>query len=299
MCIFWGTTYLGFKIALETIGPMAIVCIRNTMSGVLILSFARWRGLQLPQGRDLWLTAGYGILTIGIGNGTLAVAELWTPSGLASLFITTSPFLYAVVDALLPGGERMHGPTILGLLVGFAGVLYLVAPSAIATLSDGSFASGGGIVLGFVLLQFSGTCWALGSLLQRNRRLTTNPFVIAGTQQLATGIAFAIPALFEPQPAAWSSSALWAIVYLALFGGILGYGSYMTALSRLPIAIVSIYTYVNPVVAVFLGWLVYSEPFGANETAAMVVIFLGVWLVRRASASAQKLRAQRAASSGE
>lgn len=273
-------------------GPAAIVCIRNLISGVLLLGFARVRGLALPRGRDLWLTAGFGILTIGIGNGTLAVAELWTPSGLASLFITTSPFWYAGMDALLPGGERLHGPTILGLLVGFAGVLFLVAPSAIATVRNGSLDSGGGVVLGFLLLQFSGACWALGSLLQRNRRLTTHPFVIAGTQQMATGLAFAIPALLEPQPAAVSANAIWAILYLAIFGGIVGYGCYMVALSSLPLAIVSVYTYVNPVVAVFLGWLVYREPFGTAEMFAMAVIFLGVWLVRRASAAAQKLRTQ-------
>lgn len=299
VCFFWGTTYLGFKIALETMGPAAIVCIRNLLSGVLLLGYARARGLPLPQGRELWLTAGFGILTIGIGNGSLAVAELWTPTGLASLFITTAPFLYAAVDAMLPGGERLHGPTILGLLVGFGGVLYLVAPSAIAAVREGSFDSGGGIVLGFLLLQFSGICWALGSLLQRNRRLTTHPFVIAGTQQFATGIAFALPALLEPQPAAWDQNALWAVLYLSIFGGIVGYGCYMMALSRLPLAIVSIYTYVNPVVAVTLGWLFYREPFGVNEAMAMAVIFLGVWLVRRASASAQKLRAESAAGDGQ
>jgi drug/metabolite transporter (DMT)-like permease len=260
--------------------------------------YARWRGLPLPRGRDLWLTAGFGILTIGIGNGTLAVAELWTPTGLASLFITTSPFWYAGMDALLPGGERLHGPTIVGLLVGFAGVLYLVAPSAIATVQEGSLDSGGGIVLGFLLLQFSGACWALGSLMQRNRRLTTHPFVIAGVQQMATGIVFAGPAMLEPQPAAWNAQAMWAVLYLGLFGGIVGYGCYMMALSRLPLAIVSIYTYVNPVVAVFLGWLVYREPFGWGEASAMAVIFLGVWMVRRATTSVQKLRSQRAAESG-
>ncbi len=272
-------------------GPATIVCIRNFLSGVLLVSWAKWRGLTFPRGRDLWFTALYGILTIGIGNGTLAVAELWTPTGLASLFITTGPFLYAGMDALLPGGERLHGPTILGLVVGFLGVLGLVAPAAWDLITGGKFESGGGIVLGFLVLQFSGACWALGSLLQRNRKVRVHPFVIAGVQQMATGFAFTLPAIFEPQQAHWNTTGLGAVVYLAIFGGIVGYGSYMTALERLPLAIVSIYTYVNPVVAVFLGWVAYREPFGLREAAAMVVIFLGVWMVRRASVAAEKLRA--------
>jgi drug/metabolite transporter (DMT)-like permease len=289
VCFFWGTTYLGFRIALDFLGPATIVCVRNFLSGALILAWARWKGHALPRGRDLWFTSLFGILTIGIGNGALAVAELWTPTGLASLFITTGPFLYAGLDAILPGGERLHGPTVIGLIVGFLGVLGLVAPSAWALLSGGEFQSGGGIVLGFLLLQFSGTCWTLGSLLQRNRRLPLHPFVIAGVQQMATGFAFIVPAIVEPKDAVWNATGISAVIYLAIFGGIVGYGCYMMALNSLPLAIVSIYTYVNPVVAVFLGWLVYHEPFGLSEAAAMAVIFLGVWLVRRATA-APKLR---------
>jgi drug/metabolite transporter (DMT)-like permease len=257
----------------------------------LLVAWAWWQRKEFPRGRDLWFTGLYGILTIGIGNGTLAVAELWTPTGLASLFITTGPFLYAGMDALIPGGEKLHGPTIVGLLVGFLGVLGLVAPSAWSLFTGGGLDSGGGIVLGFVVLQFSGASWALGSLLQRNRKVRVHPFVLAGVQQVATGLAFILPAMLEPQDAVWNTRGLGAVVYLAIFGGIVGYGSYMKALSTLPLAIVSIYTYVNPVVAVFLGWLVYREPFGLREAAAMVVIFLGVWLVRRASVAAEKLRA--------
>jgi drug/metabolite transporter (DMT)-like permease len=231
-------------------------------------------------------------------RAVLAVAELWTPTGLASLFITTGPFLYAGLDAVMPGGERLHGPTILGLLVGFLGVLGLVAPAAWDLFTGGEFESGGGIVLGFLVLQLSGASWALGSLLQRNRKVGAHPFVIAGVQQMFTGFAFIAPALLEPQDAHWTARGMGAVVYLAIFGGIVGYGCYMTALSRLPLAIVSIYTYVNPVVAVFLGWLAYREPFGVREAAAMLVIFLGVWLVRRASVAAQKLRADGSAQSG-
>ena len=213
--------------------------------------------------------------------------------------MTTSPFWFVGIDALLPGGEKLHAPTIRGLLVGFAGVFLLVAPAAWTALTEHTFASGGAVVLGFVILQVSGASWALGSLLQRNRRSRAHPFVIGGVQQLSTGLALLVPSIFQLPSAHWTVRGMGAIVYLAIFGGIVGYGCYALALSRLPPATVSIYTYINPVVAVFLGWWVYRERFGLREAGAMAVIFAGVAMVRRAaSVPVQNLRADRAAESG-
>jgi drug/metabolite transporter (DMT)-like permease len=235
-------------------------------------------------------------MVIGVGNGTLAVAEQWIPTGLASLFVTTSPFWFVGIDALLPGGERLHAPTIRGLLVGFGGVLLLVAPAAWTAITQHTFASGGAVVLAFFILQLSGASWALGSLLQRNRQSRTHPFVLGGVQQLSTGLVLLLPGAFQIPSAHWTARGMGAIVYLAIFGGIVGYSCYALALSRLPLAIVSIYTYINPVVAVFLGWWVYRERFGLREAAAMAVIFAGVAMVRRAtSIPVQKLRPDGAA----
>jgi drug/metabolite transporter (DMT)-like permease len=296
VCFFWGTTYLGIRIALESFSPALLVCLRNLISGAITLSVAAMIGAHLPRGRDLWMTALYGLMVIGMGNGTLAVAEQWIPSGLASLFVTTSPFWFVGIDALLPGGEKLHGPTIRGLLLGFAGVVLLVAPDAWAAITQHTFASGGAVVLAFFLLQLSGASWALGSLLQRNRRSRAHPFVLGGVQQLSTGLALLAPGVIQLPSAHWTARGVAAIVYLAIFGGIVGYSCYALALSRLPPATVSTYTYVNPVVAVFLGWWVYREPFGPREAGAMAVIFAGVAMVRRAaSMPVQKLRPDGAA----
>jgi drug/metabolite transporter (DMT)-like permease len=299
VCFFWGTTYLGIRIALDSFSPAVLVCLRNLISGTITLTVAAMMGAHVPRGRDLWITAGYGLMIIGVGNGTLAVAEQWIPTGLASLFITTSPFWFVGIDAILPGGEKLHGPTIRGLLIGFAGVLMLVAPAAWAAVTQHTFASGGAVVLAFFILQLSAASWALGSLLQRNRRSRAHPFVIGGVQQLSTGLALVVPGMFQLPSAHWTARGMTAVVYLAIFGGIVGYSCYALALSRLPPATVSIYTYINPVVAVFLGWWVYREPFGLREAGAMAVIFAGVAMVRRASSvPVQKLRADRAAQSG-
>lgn len=298
MCFFWGTTYLGIRIALDSFPPALLVCLRNLISGAITLSVAAMIGAHLPRGRDLWITAGYGLMVIGVGNGTLAIVEQWIPTGLSSLFVTTAPFWFVGIDALLAGGEKLHGPTIRGLLLGFVGVFLLVAPDAWAALTQHSFSSGGSAVLAFLLLQVSGASWALGSLLQRNRQMRAHPFVIGGVQQLSTGLTLLAPSVFQLPSAHWTARGMGAIVYLAIFGGIVGYSCYALAISRLPLAIASIYTYINPVVAVFLGWWVYRERFGLREAGAMAVIFAGVTMVRRAaSVPAQNLRANRAAES--
>ena len=300
MCIFWGTTYLGIRIALDSFPPALLVCLRNLISGAITLSVAAMIGAHLPRGRDLWLTALYGLMIIGVGNGTLAVAEQWIPTGLASLFVTTSPFWFVGIDSLLPGGEKLHAPTIRGLLVGFAGVALLVTPAGWTAITQHTFRAGGAVVLAFLILQISGASWALGSLLQRNRRLRAHPFVLGGVQQLSTGLALLGPGVLQLPSAHWTARGMAAILYLAIFGGIVGYSCYALVISRLPLAIASIYTYINPVVAVFLGWWVYREPFGLREAGAMAVIFAGVAMVRRAtSVPVQKLRADGAAQSGQ
>jgi len=291
VCFFWGTTYLGIRVALESFSPAVLVCLRNLISGALTLSVAAMMGATFPRGRDLWMTALYGLMIIGMGNGTLAVAEQWIPSGLASLFVTTSPFWFVAIDSLLPGGERLHAPTIRGLLLGFCGVLILIAPAAWAAVTQHSFASGGAIVLAFLLLQVSGATWALGSLLQRNRRSRAHPFVIGGVQQLSTGLTLLVPGIFALPSAHWTTRGMTAVVYLAIFGGIVGYSCYALALSKLPAAVVATYTYINPVVAVFLGWWMYREKFGLREAGAMAIIFGGVAMVRRASMAVKKLSA--------
>ncbi len=125
------------------------------------------------------------------------------------------------------GGKKLHAPTIRGLLLGFVGVFLLIAPDAWTALTAAHPRSGGAVVLAFVLLQLSGASWALGSLLQRNRRLRAHPFVIGGVQQLSTGAGSCwCRAFFELPSAHWSVRGMGAIVYLAIFGGIVGYSCY-------------------------------------------------------------------------
>jgi drug/metabolite transporter (DMT)-like permease len=278
VCFFWGTTYLGIRIALESMQPQVLMALRYTISGSILLLFAYFSGAHLPSGRELWYTALYGVMIIATGTGSVVFAEQWVPSGLASVFITLSPFWMIGIDALIPGGERLHGPTIFAMLVGLGGTTLLVAPEII---SEGF---GGPLLRGFLLIELGCGGWCLGSILQRRHQTKAHPVVSGAVQQLATGLAFAVPAfLARPHPSAWSARSVGAVAYLVMFGSIVGYSAYSFVLDRLPVSVVSIYNYINPVIAVFLGWLFFRERFGIQEVIAMLIIFVGVGLVKRYS----------------
>jgi drug/metabolite transporter (DMT)-like permease len=278
VCFFWGTTYLGIRIALESMAPAVLMAVRYTISGFILLLVAYFSKAHLPTGRELWYTALYGVIIIGTGTGCLVFAEQWVPSGLAAVFVTVSPFWMIGIEALIPGGDRLHGPTIVAMLVGLVGTILLVAPEA---MQEGF---GGPLLRGFLLLQLGCAGWSLGSILQRRHQTKAHPVVSGAVQQLATGLAFAVPAFFaKPHPSTWSMRSIGAIVYLVLFGSIVGYSAYIFVLDRLPISVVSLYNYINPIIAVFLGWIFFREHFGLQEVIAMLIIFAGVALVKRYS----------------
>jgi drug/metabolite transporter (DMT)-like permease len=281
VCFFWGTTYLGIRMSLESFPPLLLICARFVISGSLMLAAIALRGGKLPRGRELRAACLSGVLVLGIGNGALVFAEQWVPSGLACLIITISPFWMVGAEALLPGGEPLHLPTILGMLVGLGGAALLFAPD----MHTHTFHAG--LLNGFLVLQLGMAGWAFGSIYQRRQVTGSHPIVIGAVQQLAAGLSFLpLTLLFHEHAVVWSWHGVAALLYLVVFGSIVGYSAYIFALDRLPVAIVSIYPYVNSVVAVTLGWLFYREAFGMREAAAMAVIFAGVALVKRYSKTA-------------
>ena len=279
MCFFWGTTYLAIRISLETFPPLALVAARYTMSGSLLLLYARARGFYLPRGREFWAACFSGFLILGIGNGALVFAEVVIPSGIAGLIITLSPFWMVGAEALLPGGEPLHLPTIGGMLVGLLGTALLFTPG------PGQGAVNRDLLNGFLILQVGMAGWSFGSIYQLRRAGKAHPVIAGGVQQMAAGLILAPLALAIPEhPVHWTSRGVLALLYLVFFGSLVGYSAYVYALKRLPVAIVSVYTYVNAVVAVALGWLFYRERFGLREAVAMLIIFAGVAAVKRFSA---------------
>src|SRR5689334_22459239 len=262
--------------ALESFPPMLLVCVRYIISGSLLLGFARLRGLYLPRGRELAWACFSGVLTLAIGNGALVASETLIPSGIAGLIVTISPFWMVGVEALLPGGERLHAPTIGGMLVGLAGAALLFTPDPQAHSVDHK------LVLGFLLLQFGMAGWSFGSIIQRRHAGKAHSIVAGGAQQLACGLAMIpVTAISGDWNIHWSFRGAAALSYLVIFGSLVGYSAYVYAMDTLPVSIVSLYPYVNVVVAVSLGWLFYREPFGTRELISMLIIFAGVALVKR------------------
>jgi drug/metabolite transporter (DMT)-like permease len=285
VCFFWGTVYLAIRIALESFPPTLLMGVRFLSAGVVILLVAAAVRARMPSRREFAFTSLYGVITLGLGIGTLFFAIQWIPSGLAAMLTTTSPFWMVGVEALLPGGDRPSLPTVGGMLIGLAGTLLLVVPDAIKQ------GLGGSVVLSFFVLQLGCAGFALGSVLERRHDTTTHPIINGAVQELATGAVFLIPALFLNQPVKWDFKGLAAILYLILIGGVAGYSAFLYSMKHLPVSLVSVYTYVNPVVAVIVGSLIYKESFRALDMVAMLVIFAGVGVVKRYSG---RLRAEAA-----
>jgi len=275
VCFFWGTTYLGIRMSLEAFPPLMLVSARYVISGAIMLAFAMARGIYVPRGRELAAACFSGFFTLGVGNGALVFSELLIPSGMASLIITTQPFWMVGFEALLPGGERLHAPTIGGMAIGLVGASFLFRPDVGVDRN---------VLHGFLLLEVGLAGWSFGSIYQRRQAGKAHPVIAGAVQQLAAGLILAPFALaIHEHPVQWSARGVGALIYLVCFGSIVGYSAYVYAMDRLPVAVVSVYPYVNAVVAVTLGWLFYREPFGRREALAMVVIFAGVAIVKRYS----------------
>jgi len=280
VCVLWGTTYLAIRIALETIPPALLGGLRYTAAGILLAVILACRGERVPapsQWRGLALVA---LLTICIGNGGVIWAEQWVPSGIAAVTVATVPFWMIGVEALTPGGDRLSTWLLLGLLVGFGGILLLVWPDVIA-----GGAAGRQFLLGIAALQAACVGWALGSALSRRQareERKENVLAAAAVQMTFGGIFMLVAGTLRGE---WSSLAftqrtLAAEIYLTLVGSIVGYSAYIYALKYLPTATVSLYAYANPIIAMVLGAMLLGEPFGPRVMVASGMVLTGSALVQ-------------------
>jgi drug/metabolite transporter (DMT)-like permease len=277
VCVIWGTTYLAIKVALETIPPFLMGGIRYVIAGSLLGGVLVARGEKLPPPSEWGSLALLGFLMISLGNGGVNWAEQYLASGITAVVIATSPFWMVAVDALLPGGDRLNGRQLFGLLVGFAGIVILVWPDITLEGADGRL-----VLYGIVALQIACAGWAIASSYTKRHAVTRNVLAVAAMQMLFGG-AFMI--LAGTLAGEWSSLSFnirttSALVYLVVAGSLIAFAAYSYALRHLPIATVSLYTYVNPVIAVALGTLLLGEPFRLSMVAAAVIIVIGIAIVR-------------------
>ncbi len=278
VCIVWGTTYLAIRIAIETLPTFLFTSTRFLLGGAILLIFSLSRGERLPSRRSDYLNlALIGFLLIGVGNVAVVWAEHYVTSGFAALMVAIAPFWMALIEAIRPAGERFTARKAIGMTVGFAGVALLIAPQL--NTAQGFNRN---FILGVIALQIGSIAWQLGSVRSKYHKIDAKPLMAASIQMISAALAIGVIGLFRGEASHFSfnTRTLAAFIYLVIFGSVIAYGAYVYALSQLPTSTVSLYAYVNPAVAVVLGWAVLSEPLGWSSLAAMVIIFAGVAMVQ-------------------
>ncbi len=276
VCLIWGTTYLGIRVSLESMPPALMGGLRWTIAGLLLAGFLLARGERLPP-RPRWGgIALMGFLLLGLGNGGVVFAEQWVPSGLAAVLVATSPFWMAAVEACLRDGEKLRANSIVGLVIGFAGILVLVWPDLTLARPDRSF------LAGVIALQIASFGWALGSAYSRRHARNDNILGTTALQMLAGGIMMLAAGTVrgEWQQLFFTPRTTAALVYLSTLGAIGGFVAYTYALRHLSVSFVSLYAYINPVIAVTLGVMLLGEPFDWRMATAAALVFAGVAVVR-------------------
>ncbi len=291
--VFWGSTYLGIGIAVEHIPPATVCAARFLVAGAIMLAYCALTGRRIRfSSRQLSHLAAVGILLLMGGNLTLSYAEQIVPTGLAALLIAVTPLWFLVLDSLLLGDHHISRRGKIGLVIGIAGVVVLIWPDLWSALGHSS-SLGHRELWWSLALQLGSFSWALGSVLSKKwQTAAADPFSATAWQVVFAGIANLIFALLVERPfVERSSSVTWtlrgvaAILYLVVCGSWIGYTAYIWLLQHVPTSKVSTYAYVNPVVAVFLGWLVLHERIDRYILMGSAIIVASVVLVTSAKVS--------------
>jgi drug/metabolite transporter (DMT)-like permease len=282
--VFWGSTYLGIRVAVERVPPIFLAGVRFIISGSLMLAACALTGRSVRVSRhQLAALATVGFLLLGVSNVGLAWSELYVPTGLAALIIAVVPIWFLLVERfLLPSPDRAARSAIGGVALGAVGVAVLFWPKV-----TGAGQLGWMQLVACVTLLGSSFCWAFGSVLSRRWKVAVDPMVAAGWQMLSAGIIdFVIGlALGQHRRAIWNGTGIAAIAYLVVFGSLVGYSAYIWLLRHVPTSKVATYAYVNPVVAVLLGWFFLGESIDRYILAGAAIIVPAVALVTRAKDS--------------
>lgn len=280
--VIWGSTYLGILYAIESIPPFLMAGTRFLVAGAVLYLWARLTGGTRPSKAEWIATGSTGILMLAVGNGAVTWSEQRIPSGLAALFVATVALWMVLLEFLRKNGTRPTRLSILGLLLGFGGVAVLVGPAALTNTRDLD-------VLAALVLIGASLSWAAGSVYSRVLPRPASAPLGSGMQMLAGGLVLGIVGvssgeLGQLDVAAVTTRSVLSLAYLIVFGSLVGFTAYAWLLRVCTPAAVATYAYVNPMVAMLLGWLIAGEQFGPRMILAAAIILSGVALINRASA---------------
>ena len=275
--LIWGSTYLGIRVAVETMPPFLMAGVRFLVAGGVLLAFLKFRGAPWPTAQQWRVNAIIGTFLLLGGNGLVVWAEQTIPSGITALLIGVSPLFFVLIEWAWPGGTRPTALTSAALLIGFAGVAWLAAPWENA-------AQGGLSPAGIIAILGACLFWSIGSIYSRHAKHGADPFLSSSLQMLGGGAALTLAALVHGDfgqlhiatiaPRAWI-----AFTYLVCAGSLVGFSTFVWLMKHSTPARVSTYAYVNPVVAVILGWLILGEPIGPRTLVASAIIVTAVAII--------------------
>lgn len=276
LCIVWGTTYLALRLAVVHFPPFLLAGIRQLISGIIILAIGYSFNKTIDLSKKNLLHQGLvGFLLITMGNGLVSWGEKYIPSGVAALICSLMPICAVIINLIQSKKDKLNGIIIFGMLLGMCGV-GLIFKDDLEALNNKYY------LYGMLATFIATTSWALGSVLNKNRYNPTNPTFNAGLQVVMGGIfLFAFSPLIDSYQNMdiLHPDVLYPLIYLIVFGSILAYTAYMFALKELPVGIVTLYAYVNPLVAVVLGYFWLDENLTGYTLLAFISIIAGVYLV--------------------
>lgn len=274
--VFWGGTYLAGRFALESVPPLVVSGMRFLIAGILMYGMEWMRGTDRAGWREWRDAAASGMLLLTFANGGLVWAQQYIPSGIAAIILGMTPMWLVLIHWLWERTSRPNLLVLTGLVLGFAGIVLLAR--------DAALEQGGGYFFGACLVMGSAFFWALGSVYSKMSVQPKRPLQWVAMQMLCGGVVLSIAALLSGQwgrfdAGALTMKSLGGITYLIFCGSFLGYASYIWLLNRAPASLAATYAYVNPLVAVFVGWLFAGETMGTREALAGVVIIAAVALI--------------------
>jgi len=279
ICIIWGTTYLAIRIGVTDLPPMLFAGLRWIAAGLILVTVQRLMGNKLPPKSEIKHLAVVGIALLGVANGLVVVAEQWIPSGLTALLITTLPFWMVGFESLLSKGPKFNKYIFFGLILGLSGV-FLIFGRDFENFIKSDYLIGALALMGAVI------SWSLGSIYSKYKKISVHPMMGASIQMLIAGALQTSLGLLLGEHTEFhlSQNGFFAILYLVIFGSIFGYASYIYAIQHLPLSLVSTYAYINPIIALVLGWYFLDEDLSINILFAAVLIFSGIMLVKKGNA---------------
>ena len=277
VCVIWGTTYLALRIGVTQFPPFLFSVIRFLIAGPILIGFMLTIGkASLPSRNTMIHQAISGFFMLTLGIGIVGWAEMYVSSGLAAIICSVMPVWVILINLAITPEDRPTLPILLGLLIGFVGIL-MIFGEHLSDFSNTQYRVG--IVMTFV----GNICWAFGSVWIKRKNQNSDPFLNAGLQMFFGGI-FLVPLsllLDDYSRIQWSGEIVASLAYLILIGSVAAYACYSYAIKKLPMTLVSLYAYINPMVAVVLGWLVLSEKLNLRIGIAILITITGIYIVNR------------------